>query len=124
MSRDRMLDLRNRLMLDGWEVTRQSDDGLKDDSSIKNLVRPAYDSITWHIVHPEKCVELDLVFALVGLMGERTSDLRDIFRCDAKGQGLRLFFSKINAETWRSGSADFIAKLGQIGSAGSSDLDT
>lgn len=112
MSQARLLDLRNRLMLDGWEINRRSADDMRDDPTTKNLVRfSRNDEFVWHITHPERCVELDIEFQLVGHFGGPPAGLEDLFCCIIKNLGTKLYFSKINTDTWRNDLDAFVAAL-------------
>lgn len=112
MSQARLLDLRNKLMWDGWEITRRSADDMRDDPTTKNLVRISRDDeFVWHITHPERCVELDIKFILFGHFGGPPAGLDDISHCIIQDFEPKLFFSKINTDTWRNDLDAFVAAL-------------
>jgi hypothetical protein len=101
MSEARLTALRDALCADGWVVTNAADLlSVGDD-----------DLIQWKLVNRELSTTAEVEFYVVGDIGERSDDLRDVRWGVVRDRGLEIRFPKITSADWQNEVSSFVRGL-------------
>jgi hypothetical protein len=96
MSKERMNDVRDLLLAEGWLLLNPDD--------MYTLVN---DEVTWELEHASSTMVVNLDVFASGDLGERTDSLKDLFYCVVRDRDLKLYFAKRNSEEWRRSLIEF-----------------
>jgi len=99
MSKERMNDLQDAFEKKSWKVANP-----------EMLFEIEGELIHWNLVRSNTRSTIELEFYIVGRLGQRSYDLRDICYCDDLNSGHTLLFQKRSAETWPISVRDFVRK--------------
>jgi len=94
MSWQRMLQLKEALERAGWEISGESEK--------EGIFFVANDEIVWRLSSRWVDAETQLRFVLFGDLGRRTENLNDISHVLEEGNKVKLHFSKIKSEEWKT----------------------
>jgi hypothetical protein len=101
MSETRLIALRNALCADGWVITNPADlMSVGDD-----------DLIHWKLANRELSTTAEVEFYVVGDVGDRSDDLRDVHWGVVRDRGLEIRFPKITSADWQNEVSNFIRGL-------------
>jgi len=104
MSKRRMMDVLEALEAAGWRL--EASPGHRD----KSIYRLVDDHTTWRLAGRDG-ERLTLTFWAFGDLGQRTDKLTDIFYCEERKTGARLYFDKRGTVDWENGLRRFLDGL-------------
>jgi hypothetical protein len=99
----RLQDLESALREQGWEIANPNEKYAIED-----------ELIFWNLVNQNTFQWLTLEFYVIGDLGQRSFDLRDIFYCRVPDSGPKLLFDKRTSPTWKSELEKFVAEISQL----------
>lgn len=103
MTRARLIELKDALEREGWEV--EGEFGANEWFHVER------DRILWRLARPATGAVETLEFFLFAALGGPTERLADLLQVDARSAGQRLYFDKIRSARWREALPAFVRAL-------------
>jgi len=107
MSKGRLVDLREALILSGWEILNEQGDKRYQ----PELYNPTGEVLVWGLLNNKTGSLLNLEFHIFGELGQLSLDLKDILYCLLPERESKLYFYKRETDEWKLGVEEFIKSI-------------